>query len=38
MKRPVSKAQAKSKTQPAVLGWRFAFVLVSISAPSLLPW
>ncbi|GHG72314.1 peptidoglycan glycosyltransferase FtsI [Alishewanella longhuensis] len=32
MKRPVSKAQAKSKTQPAVLGWRFAFVLVSISA------
>lgn len=32
MKRPVSKAQAKNKTQPAVLGWRFAFVLVSISA------
>lgn len=32
MKSPVSKAQAKNKTQPAVLGWRFAFVLASISA------
>ncbi|MDP5036469.1 penicillin-binding transpeptidase domain-containing protein [Alishewanella sp. SMS8] len=32
MKRPVRKAQAKTRTQPAVLGWRFAFVLVSISA------
>lgn len=32
MKRPVKKAQAKNKTQPAVQGWRFAFVLVSISA------
>jgi len=32
MKRPVSKAQAKTNKQPAVLGWRFAFVLISISA------
>lgn len=32
MKRPVTKAQAKTKKQPAVLGWRFAFVLISISA------
>lgn len=33
MKRPLSnKTQAKSKVQPAVLGWRFAFVLLSLSA------
>lgn len=32
MKAPVKKAQAKNKTPPAVQGWRFAFVLVSISA------
>lgn len=32
MTRPVRKAQAKTKQAPAVLGWRFAFVLVSISA------
>lgn len=32
MKAPMKKTQAKNKTPPAVQGWRFAFVLVSISA------
>jgi cell division protein FtsI (penicillin-binding protein 3) len=31
MKKPAMKAQAKTRKHPAVLGWRFAFVLLSIS-------